>query len=211
MSLTPTLILAYVFAIFIAYLMGSIPFAILVSRLFGLQDPRHFGSGNPGATNVLRSGNKKAAILTLIGDAFKGWLAVFITSQFFVQDNLSISLVAVAAFLGHVYSIFLGFKGGKGVATGIGVLLGLDPSLALILIVIWLLVALLFKYSSLAALVAAASAPFLYLTLNFSSPSFSSEIFVAIAFISLFLIYKHKKNIHNLLIGKESKIGQKKK
>ncbi|WP_052019188.1 glycerol-3-phosphate 1-O-acyltransferase PlsY [Pelistega indica] len=193
MSLTPTLILAYVFAIFIAYLMGSIPFAILVSRLFGLQDPRHFGSGNPGATNVLRSGNKKAAVLTLIGDAFKGWLAVFITSQFFAQDNLAISLVAVAAFLGHVYSIFLGFKGGKGVATGIGVLLGLDPSLALILIVIWLLVALLFKYSSLAALVAAGSAPFLYLTLNFSSPSFSSEILVAIAFISLFLIYKHKK------------------
>lgn len=193
----------------LAYLLGSIPFAIISSKVFGLQDPRHFGSGNPGATNVLRSGNKKAALLTLLGDAFKGWLAVFIAQQLFTHYSTTIAIVAVAAFLGHIYSIFLGFKGGKGVATAIGVLLALSPLLALTLIIIWLLMAVLFRYSSLAAIVAAAAAPLLYLQLY--SYHLNNYYLAAIAFISFTLIYKHKTNIQKLLTGKESKIGSKKK
>lgn len=209
-DISPTALTLYtVLAVVIAYLLGSVPFAIIVSKLFGLQDPRQFGSGNPGATNVLRSGNKKAAVLTLIGDAFKGWLAVFIAQQLFANHSNVIALVAIAAFLGHIYSIFLSLKGGKGVATAIGVLLALSPLLALTLIIIWLLMAILFRYSSLAAIVAASAAPLLYLQLY--SYHLNNYYLAAIAFISIMLIYKHKTNIQKLLTGKESKIGAKKK
>lgn len=209
-DISPTALTLYtVLAVVIAYLLGSVPFAIIVSKLFGLRDPRQFGSGNPGATNVLRSGNKKAAVLTLIGDAFKGWLAVFIAQQLFANHSNVIALVAIAAFLGHIYSIFLSLKGGKGVATAIGVLLALSPLLALTLIIIWLLMAILFRYSSLAAIVAASAAPLLYLQLY--SYHLNNYYLAAIAFISIMLIYKHKTNIQKLLTGKESKIGAKKK
>lgn len=204
-----TLILYATIAAIIAYLLGSIPFAIIMSKLFGLQDPRQFGSGNPGATNVLRSGNKKAAILTLLGDALKGYIVVFIALQVFANYSYVVAIVSLAVFLGHIYSIFLRFKGGKGVATAIGVLLALTPLLALTLIFIWLLMAILFRYSSLAAIVAAAAAPLLYLQLY--TYHFHNAYLLTISIISIILVYKHKTNIHKLLTGKESKIGSKKK
>ncbi|NOL49646.1 glycerol-3-phosphate 1-O-acyltransferase PlsY [Pelistega europaea] len=194
-----------------AYLIGSIPFAIVTSKLFGLQDPRQFGSGNPGATNVLRSGNKTAAALTLVGDALKGWIAVFIAQKYTSLPDVGIAVVALAVFLGHIYSVFLGFKGGKGVATAIGVLIALDATLALSLVGIWLLMAILFRYSSLAAIVAASVAPILYLIMNLQSVHYSNAIFIAILFMSAMLVYKHKTNIEKLLKGTESKIGGKKK
>lgn len=197
----------------VAYLIGSLSFAIVTAKLMKLDDPRSYGSGNPGATNVLRSGNKKAAAFTLLGDLLKGWLAVFVTMQLVAHYNLSpwlITVAAIAVFLGHVYSLMLGFKGGKGVATGVGILLALDPLLGLICIGTWLLVAVLFKYSSLAALVSAAMAPIYYLFLHSNNGTFSNAEFIAIIVIVAWLIYKHKKNIHNLLHGKESKIGDNK-
>lgn len=207
-----SLLFAVVFAV-AGYLIGSISFAIISSKLLNLDDPRSYGSGNPGATNVLRSGNKKAAIITLLGDLLKGYLAVFVSIKIVEQWQLSpwlVTIAAIAVFLGHIYSVMLGFKGGKGVATGIGVLLALSPVLGLICIVTWLLVAILFKYSSLAAIVSAAMAPIYYLFLNTSSGTFMWPWFVAILFVVSWLIYKHKKNIDNLLHGKESKIGSKK-
>ena len=198
-------------AILIAYLLGSLPFAIIVSKLFGLEDPRQFGSGNPGATNVLRSGNKSAAILTLIGDALKGWVAVYIAQTYFPQIGASgIALVGVAAFLGHIYSCFLKFKGGKGVATAIGVLFAMQTWLASVTVAIWILIAILFRYSSLAALVASASAPVIYALMSLSSGDFVMSYILSFVFIAAMLIYKHKKNINNLLNGKESKIGSSK-
>ena len=204
-------ILYVLVGIVLAYLVGSIPFAIISSKCFSLEDPRKFGSGNPGATNVLRSGNKTAALLTLIGDAFKGWLAVYLAQSVFSFSTVGIALIAVAVFLGHIYSLFLGFKGGIGVATAIGVLLALNSTLAVALIGIWLLVAILFRYSSLAAIVAAAAAPILYLIMTLQHVYYSNALFVAILVISVVLIYKHKVNIQKLLNGKESKIGSQKK
>ena len=199
-------------ALVIAYLLGSLPFAIIVSKLFGLQDPRQFGSGNPGATNVLRSGNKGAAALTLLGDAFKGWLAVYLAQTFAPQIGYTgFALVGIAAFLGHIYSCFLKFKGGKGVATAIGVLLALQAWLAGVTIIIWILIALLFRFSSLAAIVASACAPAIYGLMSLSGGYFNLSYFLAFVFIAAMLIYKHKNNIHNLLNGKESKIGSSKK
>lgn len=195
------------------YLIGSVSFAIISSKLLNLEDPRSYGSGNPGATNVLRSGNKKAAIITLLGDLLKGYVTVFITIKIVQHWHLSpwlVTIAAIAVFLGHVYSIMLGFKGGKGVATGVGVLLALSPLLGLICIITWLLIAILFKYSSLAAIVSALMAPIYYLFLNIGNGTFSWPWFVAILFIVSCLVYKHKKNIDNLLHGKESKIGSKK-
>src|SRR5512145_247586 len=145
-----------------AYLIGSVPFAILMSKAFGLDDPRTYGSGNPGATNVLRSGKKAAAILTLLGDAAKGWLAVFLAIHFAPHDDqglLMVALVALAVFLGHVFPVFLKFKGGKGVATALGVLLAISGWMGLAVLGTWLLVAVVFRYSSLSALVAAIAAP----------------------------------------------------
>ncbi|MFV9473236.1 glycerol-3-phosphate 1-O-acyltransferase PlsY [Advenella sp. RU8] len=204
--------LASILAIILAYLAGSIPFAIITSKLFGLQDPRTFGSGNPGATNVLRSGNKLAAALTLVGDAFKGWLAVYIAIKFAPEFNLtvsSIALVALAVFLGHLYSIFLKFKGGKGVATAVGILLAIQPWLAVATLATWIIIAVFFRYSSLAAIVAAIFAPFYYYAGHQIAWYCVPEIFWVICLISLILIYKHKKNIINLLAGTESRLGQK--
>ncbi|MEN3296291.1 MAG: acyl phosphate:glycerol-3-phosphate acyltransferase, partial [Burkholderiales bacterium] len=192
-----------------AYLIGSISFAVVVSKLFGLADPRTYGSKNPGATNVLRSGNKAAAALTLLGDGFKGWLAVWLAQkygpQYGLEDN-GIALVALAVFVGHLWPVFFRFVGGKGVATALGVLLGLNPWLGLATLVTWLVIAYAFRYSSLAALVASVFAPFYYGLLFGTDPQL-----LAVLCMSGLLIYRHRKNIANLLAGTESRIGGKKK
>lgn len=191
-----------------AYLIGSISFAVLMSKAFGLADPRTYGSGNPGATNVLRSGKKAAAVLTLLGDAAKGWVAVFAAIKLASHDGnglLMVSMVSLAVFLGHVFPVFLRFKGGKGVATALGVLLALSGWLGLAVLATWLLVAAVFRYSSLAALVAAVGAP-VYAMVLILRP----ELVFAVAIMSMLLIWRHKGNIQNLLTGKESKIGAKK-
>jgi glycerol-3-phosphate acyltransferase PlsY len=192
-------------ALLAAYLLGSVPFAMISSRLFGLADPRTYGSGNPGATNVLRSGNKKAALFTLLGDAFKGWLAVFVAQQLALADEL-VGLVALVGFLGHIFPIFLKFKGGKGVATAAGVLLALDPLLGLAVLATWLLVAYVSRYSSLAALLAAASAPLISALMHGINGQFA-----VVLVIGGVLIVKHWQNIQRLMSGQESKIGSKKK
>ena len=192
-------------AIIAAYLVGSIPFAMISSKIFGLADPRTYGSGNPGATNVLRSGNKKAALFTLIGDALKGTLAVVVAKQMGLDDT-TIALVALAVFLGHLYPVFLGFKGGKGVATAAGVLFALDPLLGAAVAGTWLLVAYVSRYSSLAALVAAAAAP-LFAALMHGATNQT----IVVGILGMALIGKHWLNIQRLLAGQESKIGGKKK
>ena len=196
--------------ILLSYLLGSIPFAVVVSRLMGLRDPRSFGSGNPGATNVLRSGSKKAAILTLLGDAAKGWLAVMVAAYASRRFGIPVEVVAtcaVAAFLGHVYSFFLGFKGGKGVATGLGVLLALQPWLALAVAGTWLLIAYASRYSSLASVVATVLAPLYYVMGgNAIWPLYPSFAF-AIVVIAVVVLHRHKQNISRLLQGKESRLG----
>jgi glycerol-3-phosphate acyltransferase PlsY len=190
-----------------AYLIGSISFAVVASRAFGLSDPRTYGSKNPGATNVLRSGSKKAAIATLVGDCAKGWLAVWLAirygERFGVEDG-GVALVAIAVFLGHLWPVFFRFVGGKGVATALGVLLGLNPWLGLATLVTWLVVAYAFRYSSLAALVAAVFSPFYY-GLLFGA---DEKLFAVIA-MSALLLYRHSGNIANLMAGKESRIGSK--
>jgi glycerol-3-phosphate acyltransferase PlsY len=191
-----------------AYLLGSVSFAVVMSKVFGLADPRTYGSGNPGATNVLRSGKKAAAALTLLGDAAKGWLAVFLAIRFAPHDGqglLMVALVALAVFLGHVFPVFLKFKGGKGVATALGVLLALSLWMGLAVLATWLLVAVVFRYSSLAALVAAIVAPVYAMLFHLRT-----ELVVATAIMSLLLIWRHKSNIQNLLAGKESRLGSKK-
>ncbi|WP_334188272.1 glycerol-3-phosphate 1-O-acyltransferase PlsY [Noviherbaspirillum sp.] len=192
-----------------AYLLGSVSFAVVVSKLFGLADPRTYGSKNPGATNVLRSGNKAAAVLTLLGDGFKGWLAVWLASEFgpqFGVDDSGVALVSIAVFIGHLWPVFFRFEGGKGVATALGVLLGLNGWLGLATLITWLVIAYAFRYSSLAALVASVFAPFYYGLL------FGTDIkLLAVLAMSGLLIYRHRQNIANLMAGKESKIGSKKK
>ncbi|RIX47601.1 MAG: glycerol-3-phosphate 1-O-acyltransferase PlsY [Rhodocyclales bacterium GT-UBC] len=192
-------------AILAAYLLGSVPFAMIASKLFGLADPRTYGSGNPGATNVLRSGNKKAALFTLIGDALKGWVAVFVAQQFGFSET-AVGLVALAVFCGHLFPVFLKFKGGKGVATAAGVLLALDPLLGLAVLGTWLFVAFASRYSSAAAVLAAALAP-VYTVLMHGG----NGMVIVVGIIALALIGKHWQNIQRLLAGKESKIGSKKK
>jgi acyl phosphate:glycerol-3-phosphate acyltransferase len=196
-----------------SYLIGSISFAVVVSHAMGLADPRSYGSGNPGATNVLRTGNKKAAILTLIGDAFKGWLPVWAVTHYGAQFgldatglNTAIALSAIAVFLGHLYPVFFKFQGGKGVATAAGVLLAIHPALGIATLLTWLIIAFFFRYSSLAALVAAVFAPFFQVFLF--GPS---RISIAVLAMSLLLIWRHRANISKLLAGKESRIGDKKK
>jgi glycerol-3-phosphate acyltransferase PlsY len=192
-----------------AYLIGSISFAVVVSKLFGLADPRTYGSKNPGATNVLRSGNKVAAVLTLLGDGFKGWLAVWLAQKYGQQygiDDTGIALVALAVFVGHLWPVFFRFVGGKGVATALGVLLGLNVWLGLATLITWLVIAYAFRYSSLAALVASVFAPFYYGLLFGTDPQL-----LAVLVMSGLLIYRHRKNIANLLAGKETRIGSKKK
>ena len=191
-----------------AYLLGSISFAVITSKLFGLADPRTYGSGNPGATNVLRSGKKAAAALTLLGDAAKGWLAVFVAMRFVPHDAQGvwlIALVALAVFIGHLFPVFLRFKGGKGVATALGVLLALDVWVGLGGLATWLLTAAVFRWSSLAALAAAAATPIYAVLLGLPR-----EWALASGIMSLLLIWRHKRNIQNLLAGKEAKIGSKK-
>lgn len=191
-----------------AYLIGSISFAVVVSKLFGLADPRTYGSKNPGATNVLRSGNKAAAILTLLGDGFKGWLAVWLAQQFGWQLGLGgsgIAIVAVAVFVGHLWPLFFRFQGGKGVATALGVLLALNGWLGLATLVTWLVVAYAFRYSSLAALVASLFAPF------YCGLLFGLDVrLAAVLAMSALLVWRHRQNISNLLSGKESRIGARK-
>ncbi|AKU23975.1 glycerol-3-phosphate 1-O-acyltransferase PlsY [Massilia sp. MB5] len=192
-----------------AYLIGSISFAVVVSKVYGLSDPRTYGSKNPGATNVLRSGNKGAAIWTLVGDAVKGWLAVWLVQHFAEPlgvGDMTIALVAIAVFLGHLWPVFFKFVGGKGVATALGVLLALNPWLGLGTLVTWLVVAYAFRYSSLAALIASIFAPFYYGLLFGTEPQL-----VAVLVMSGLLIWRHGKNISNLMAGKESRIGSKKK
>ena len=192
-----------------AYLLGSISFAVVASWLFKLPDPRTYGSKNPGATNVLRSGKKAAAVLTLAGDTGKGWLAVVLVSYFSLiwgLGNEAVAGAAIAVFLGHLFPIFLGFSGGKGVATSAGVLLGLDLWLGLLVILTWILVAMIWRISSLSALIAALLAPiYAYFLLD-------SEInILAISTISLLLFWRHKSNIINLIAGRERRIGEKSK
>lgn len=188
-----------------AYLLGSVSFAVITSRLFGLADPRTYGSGNPGATNVLRSGKKAAAALTLLGDAAKGWLAVFLAIHYppsGVSYTMLAGIVALAVFIGHLFPVFLRFKGGKGVATALGVLLALNVWVGLGGLATWLLVALLFRYSSLAALTAAVATPAYAFLL-----ALPREWVLASGAMSLLLIWRHKNNISKLLAGQESKIG----
>lgn len=192
--------------ILLAYLLGSISFALVASWIFKLPDPRTYGSGNPGATNVLRSGKKAAAVLTLLGDAGKGWLAVTLAQHFAVTSGLGGEVVAAAALavlLGHVFPVFLRFEGGKGVATAVGVLLGLNLGMGLLAIATWILVAAIWRISSLAALTAAALAPvYGIFLLGFEVNT------LAVLIMSLLLIWRHKSNITNLIAGKEARIGK---
>jgi glycerol-3-phosphate acyltransferase PlsY len=189
----------------LGYLLGSVPFAVVASRAFGLADPRTYGSGNPGATNVLRSGNKFAALTTLLGDGLKGWFAVWLARRFgpeFGAGSLAIALTGVAAFIGHVFPLFLGFKGGKGVATAAGVLLAFDPWIGLATLGVWVAVAALFRYASLASVAAAACAPLLFLKLQGAG-----DYFAAATAMSAVLILRHGNNIRRLLAGTEHRIG----
>ncbi|QLG88383.1 glycerol-3-phosphate 1-O-acyltransferase PlsY [Chitinibacter bivalviorum] len=204
--------LTLVIFIIAAYLIGSLSFAVIVSRVMGLADPRSYGSNNPGATNVLRSGNKKAAALTLLGDALKGWVAVFIAQQLAPTFGLgatpvfeqTIAAVALAVTIGHMWPIFFSFKGGKGVATAAGILLALNGWLGLATLGIWLFVAKGLKISSLSAIAAAIAAPFLCWWL-LPVPVYIAAVIA----ISALLIVRHKQNIIGLLSGKEGKIGEK--
>ncbi|MCX5591962.1 glycerol-3-phosphate 1-O-acyltransferase PlsY [Alcaligenes endophyticus] len=213
MTAVPFVVCALIVAV-ISYLLGSLPFAVIVSRAMGLQDPRSFGSGNPGATNVLRSGNKTAAILTLLGDACKGYLAVYLCLLAIEHWHWAASLAglsALCAFLGHLFPIFLGFKGGKGVATAIGVILALNPWLALAAIGTWLIVAYVTRYSSLAAIISAILVPLFYLLGGNVTWPLQSSLVICLIFISAALLWRHAGNIQRLLQGKESKIGKKSK
>ena len=196
----------------VAYLMGSLSFAVIVSRAMGLNDPRTYGSKNPGATNVLRSGSKAAAVVTLLLDALKGWLPVVLVSWFGKPYGLAegtVALVGLAAFLGHLFPVFFRFEGGKGVATALGVLVGFHWGLGLAVVVSWALVALFFKYSSLASLVAAVFAPVAYLFGSGVGWYFDKSIFVALLVMGALLIWRHALNISRLIKGTESKLGAK--
>lgn len=188
-------------AVILAYLMGSLSSAIIVCKIMRLPDPRTQGSRNPGTTNVLRIGGKKAAIITLIGDVLKGVIPVLL-AKWYGLDELGLAMVTLAAFLGHLYPIFFGFEGGKGVATAIGCLVALSWPLGLSLIATWLVVVIAFRYSSLASLVAAVLAPVYSLLLTNNTYTFF------ILLMSLLLIYRHRTNIKNLLNGTESKLGK---
>ncbi len=187
-----------------AYLIGSVSFAVIVSRAFALPDPRSYGSGNPGATNVLRSGRRSAAALTLLGDIVKGWLAVFLAHTFADTGAVDVTqaAAATAVVVGHAYPLFHRFQGGKGVATVLGVLIGLNLYLAGGTVATWLIIAFFFRVSSLAALISAVFAPFFCFLLYGLHP-----FTAAVAAIAALIIYRHKANIRNLLAGTESRIG----
>ena len=202
-----------ILATVVAYLIGSLSFAVIVSSIMGLNDPRTYGSGNPGATNVLRSGSKKAAALTLLLDAVKGLIPVLLVKYVGPDYGLfdgTLALVAIAAFLGHLFPVFFKFKGGKGVATALGVLLGISGWLGLLVLLTWLLVAFTTRYSSLSALVAAVMAPVYYVLFGSSLWAYDKSVLLAVIAMSALLLWRHAENISRLLKGQESKIGSKK-
>jgi glycerol-3-phosphate acyltransferase PlsY len=197
--------LATLFLALAGYLLGSVSFAVLVSRGFGLPDPRTYGSGNPGATNVLRSGRKAAAFLTVLGDTAKGWLAVFIAQRFAAPETVDVAaaVTAVAVVIGHMYPLFFRFEGGKGVSTALGVLLAINYYLAAGAAATWLIIAAFFRISSLAALISAVFAPFFCFLL------YGLHVFTyAVGLVSLLLVFRHRNNIRNLLAGSEVRIGR---
>lgn len=203
-----------ILAVLAAYLLGSLSFAVIVSRLMGLSDPRTYGSKNPGATNVLRSGSRKAAIVTLLLDGAKGWLPVALVRWYGASWELGdgvVALVALAAFFGHLYPVFFRFKGGKGVATAAGVLLGLDWLLGLGTLGVWIFMAAVFRYSSLAALAASLFAPLFAFFGNGELWDMDGMELFAVCLMALLLIYRHADNIGRLARGQETKLGQKKK
>jgi glycerol-3-phosphate acyltransferase PlsY len=196
-------------AVLAAYLLGSVSFAVLVSKLMGMPDPRSYGSRNPGATNVLRTGKKLAAALTLLGDAGKGLVAVLVARAYLGEtaaEGYDIPLVGLAAFVGHLYPVFHRFQGGKGVATAAGVLLGFDVWLGLATIVTWIAIAVFFRLSSLAALIGSIFAP-LYAWWLFGL----RPVLAAVIAIALLLVWRHRENIARLIAGEETRIGEKKK
>ncbi len=197
-----------------SYLIGSLSFAVLVSRLMGLNDPRTYGSKNPGATNVLRSGNRKAAVLTLLLDAFKGWLPVVLVQGWGEPYGLgagTVALVGLAAFLGHLFPVFFRFQGGKGVATAAGVILAFNPWLGLASLATWVIVAYFFRFSSLAAIVTAVFAPAYFLLGRGVAWDAPGVMVLALAVMGVLLIWRHAENINRLLAGTESRLGSKKK
>jgi glycerol-3-phosphate acyltransferase PlsY len=201
-------------AVLAAYLIGSLSFAVIVSRLMGLSDPRSYGSKNPGATNVLRSGNKAAAALTLLLDGLKGWLPMALVMWFGKDYGLregTLAAVGLAAFVGHLYPVFFGFQGGKGVATAAGVLFGVHWVLGLATLATWAIVAFFSRYSSLAAIACAIFAPWYYLIGDRSFWYVDKVIALAIVTMGAFLIFRHRENINKLLKGTESRLGVKKK
>ena len=196
-----------------SYLLGSLSFAVIVSRCMGLNDPRSYGSKNPGATNVLRSGSKKAAILTLLLDAFKGWLPVALVLAYGPEHGAGAGLAAwagLAAFLGHLYPVFFGFAGGKGVATAVGVVVGVNGSLALAVLFTFAIVLFFSRYVSLASMVAAVFAPAFYLFGNEVAWQASWPEVLSLAVMALLLIWRHRENIQRLMAGTESQLGKKK-
>jgi glycerol-3-phosphate acyltransferase PlsY len=196
-----------------AYLVGSLSFAVIVSRMMGLDDPRTYGSQNPGATNVLRSGNKQAAMATLLFDALKGYFPVLLVKLYgpaFGLDDRVVALVAISAFIGHLWPVFFAFKGGKGVATAAGILFGVEPLLGAAVMGTWLIVAFFFRYSSLAALAASLFAPAYYLFGHQIAWQTSDAELLAVTVMSALLLMRHKDNIARLVSGQETKIGAKK-
>ena len=193
-----------------AYLIGSLSFAVIVSRAMGLPDPRSYGSGNPGATNVLRTGKKRAAVFTLLGDALKGWFAVFLAQHLAWRFNVdlgeqTIAIVALAAFLGHLFPLYFKFKGGKGVATAAGILYAIDWRIGLGASLTWLIIAFFFRYASFASLIAAIFAPF-YTALVLGLNAYFASVFA----MAGLLVWRHRRNIQKLLAGTECRIGDKK-
>ncbi|MFZ9423349.1 MAG: glycerol-3-phosphate 1-O-acyltransferase PlsY [Limnohabitans sp.] len=204
--------LSLVLATLVAYLIGSLSFAVIISRVMGLDDPRSYGSQNPGATNVLRSGNRKAALLTLLFDALKGWFPVFLVQVYGERWELpqgTLALVALGAFVGHLWPVFFRFVGGKGVATAAGVLFGLNGWLGLATMATWLIVALFSRYSSLAALAAAIFAPAYYWLGGDLVWPLDRGVLIAVSVMSALLLWRHRLNITRLLAVQESHIGQK--
>ena len=196
-----------------AYLVGSLSFAVIVTRVMGLNDPRTYGSKNPGATNVLRSGNKAAAVVTLLLDCLKSYLPVALVMWFghpYGLEDGTVAMVALAAFLGHLWPVFFRFEGGKGVATALGVLLGISVWLGLATAATWLIIAVFFRYSSLASLVAAVFAPVYYLLVDGVVWYAENTIALSIVVMSALLAWRHKENIQRLIAGKESRLGSKK-
>ena len=197
-----------------SYLLGSLSFAVIVSRVMGLNDPRSYGSNNPGATNVLRSGNKKAAVLTLVFDAAKGWLPVFAVQHWGAEYGFgagTAALAGLAAFIGHLYPVFFRFKGGKGVATAAGVLFGVNALLGLAVALTWVIVAWFSRYSSFAALAAALFAPAYYAFGGDVAWPYAEPLLGALIVMGLLLVWRHIENINRLVAGTESKLGAKKK